>query len=376
MRFHVSQRRARVLELLRERGQTQVTELAEELGVSVVTLRRDVEALAADGKVERLHGAVLWPGVPEPAVAADDLVIGMVVPTTGYYYADVLRGAREVVEAHGARLTVGLTHYLPGEDATQAERLLAGGAEGLLLTPAWETGAPAAGEGAWIAELGPPTVLVERSAPPGHPAAALDRVRSDHAHGAAEAVSHLAGLGHTKIALAIQTSPTSHALRVGYRAAVDSLGLKDAPPSPLDSAPSHTESDRFDRTLGYLRDAVEKHGVTAALVQSDSDAIVLVPRLLARGIRVPQDLAVVAYDDEVAGLADPPLTAVAPMKRDVGARAAELLLARIAAGRTGAGTTTTTPVAAQHIDVMPELRVRASSGRQVDGRAAQVGEHQ
>ncbi len=50
---------------------------------------------------------------------------------------------------------------------------------------------------------------MERWAPIGHPAARLDRVRSDHAHGAAEAVAHLAGLGHRSIALAVQESPTA-----------------------------------------------------------------------------------------------------------------------------------------------------------------------
>lgn len=62
MRLHVDQRHERVLELVRERGSLRVAELAAELGVSAVTLRRDVEALAAQGRVQRLHGAVVWPG--------------------------------------------------------------------------------------------------------------------------------------------------------------------------------------------------------------------------------------------------------------------------------------------------------------------------
>ncbi|RST09578.1 DeoR/GlpR transcriptional regulator, partial [Streptomyces sp. WAC04770] len=53
MRLHVDQRHERVLQLVRERGSLRVAELAEELGMSAVTLRRDVEALAAQGLVER-----------------------------------------------------------------------------------------------------------------------------------------------------------------------------------------------------------------------------------------------------------------------------------------------------------------------------------
>nr|WSU78324.1 substrate-binding domain-containing protein [Streptomyces anulatus] len=376
MRLHVDQRHERVLELVRERGSLRVAELAEELGMSAVTLRRDVEALAAQGLVERLHGAVVWPtgqSRPAPAAAppAEGLVVGMVVPTTEYYYADVVRGARQTVEAAGARLTIGLSRYLPDEDAAQARRLLSTGADGLLLTPSWERGCPERGEGLWTAEQEVPVVLVERSAPLGHPAAGLDRVRSDHAHGAAEAVAHLAGLGHRAIALAVQDSPTAPRLRVGYRAAVEALGLTPVSAAPLDDAPSRSEAKRFERTLEYLCEAVASGNVTAAIVHSDADAIVLIPRLQARGVRVPEDLAVIAYDDEVAGLADLPLTAVAPDKHAVGAAAARLLLDRlgvaepggaVAGAVTGAGETGRGSAARRHLDILPTLRIRVSCG--------------
>ncbi|EGE39786.1 substrate-binding domain-containing protein [Streptomyces sp. SID4928] len=372
MRLHVDQRHERVLELVRERGSLRVAELAEELGMSAVTLRRDVEALAAQGLVERLHGAVVWPtgqSRPAPAAAppAEGLVVGMVVPTTEYYYADVVRGARQTVEAAGARLTIGLSRYLPDEDAAQARRLLSTGADGLLLTPSWESGCPEPGEGLWAVEQGVPVVLVERSAPLGHPAAGLDRVRSDHAHGAAEAVAHLAGLGHRAIALAVQDSPTAPRLRVGYRAAVEALGLTPVSAAPLDGAPSRSEAKRFERTLEYLCEAVASGKVTAAIVHSDADAIVLIPRLQARGVRVPEDLAVIAYDDEVAGLADLPLTAVAPDKHAVGAAAARLLLDRLGATEPGAadpgaGEGGRRPAARRHLDILPSLRIRVSCG--------------
>ncbi|MZD06375.1 substrate-binding domain-containing protein [Streptomyces sp. SID5785] len=372
MRLHVDRRHARVLELLRERGTIRVADLAGELGVSAVTLRRDVETLAARGLLLRLHGAVVWPGdtaaAPDradltagPAPAHPHLVVGMVVPTTEYYYADVVRGAREAVEAHGARLVVALTRYLPGEDSVQVDRLLAAGVDGLLLTPSWRTGVPDPGEGLRITQRPVPIVLVERSAPHGHPAAGLDRVRSDHAHGAAVAVRHLASLGHRSVALAAQDSPTSTGLRRGHRAAVDALGLRPAPEPVRHPAPD-SEADRFERSFHHLREAVEDHGVTAAILHSDADALVLVPRLRAHGIRVPEDLAVITYDDEVAALADLPLTAVAPAKRTVGRRAAELLLSRL----TRAPGAPAEP--AQHLDVLPELRIRDSCGAAAGAR--------
>lgn len=58
--------------------------------------------------------------------------------------------------------------------------------------------------------------------------------------------------------------------------------------------------------------AVEAGGVRAALVHDDLDAVTLVGLLQSRGLRVPEDLAIVTCDDEVAELSDVPLTAVAP----------------------------------------------------------------
>ncbi|MET9319214.1 substrate-binding domain-containing protein [Streptomyces sp. NPDC003038] len=381
MRPHVDQRQAQVLALVRARGSVRVAELAEELGISPVTLRRDIEAMAARGEIQRMHGvisrveagrepglggrpgtggAAAGPWSASGAVGAardgEGLVVGMVVPTTEYYYADVVRGAREAVEARGARLTVGLTRYLPGEDRTQADRLLSTGAHGLLLTPNWEAGSPGPGEGEWTAELPVPTVLVERWAPPGHPAAALDRVASDHAHGAARAVQHLVGLGHRRIALASRTTPTTARLRTGYEAAVAALGLEPAPPWPPVGPGPLSDADLFARTLDYLCGAVTVGGVTAALIHSDTDAIMLIPRLQARGVRVHEDLAVITYDDEVAGMADVPLSSVAPAKREVGARAAGLLLDRLTSQAAG-GATEESP--RQHLELLPRLTIRA-----------------
>ncbi|KUN09645.1 LacI family transcriptional regulator [Streptomyces yokosukanensis] len=363
MRLHVDQRHERVLELVRERGSLRVAELAAELGVSAVTLRRDVEALAAQGRVQRLHGAVVWPGerVPAPAAGAgprqeslEGTVIGMIVPTTVNLFADIVRGAREAVGARGGRLVLGLSGYVDTEDCVQAEHLIAGGAQGLLVAPSWFVGVPRDGQEKWLMECGVPTVLVERSAPPGNPAADLDRVRTDRAHGAALAVGHLAALGHRRITAVLQEGPHAVQIDAGFRAAVRARGIEVD-----DSAPNVREHGDYDACVDYLVRAVRERGVTAALVHSDEDAIVLVPRLQAHGVRVPGDLALIAYEDQVAGLADVPLTAVAPPTRAVGELAASLLLRRLAEKGTGER-----PGPRQHVDLLPELHIRSSCGGQ------------
>jgi DNA-binding LacI/PurR family transcriptional regulator len=357
MRLHVDQRHERVLELVRQRGSLRVADLAAELGVSAVTLRRDVEALAAQGRVQRLHGAVVWPGDPAAEAqpqrqTAEGALIGMIVPTTNYIFADIVRGAREAIGAQGGRMVLGMTGYVDSEDAVQADHLISAGAQGLLVAPSWFGGVPLDGQEKWLLECAVPTVLVERSAPAGNPAAGLDRVRTDRAHGAAVAVGHFASMGHRRITALLQEGPHAAQISAGYLAAVQSLGLD------IDSgAPSVREHGDYEASIDYLVEAVRKRGVTAALVHSDEDAIVLVPKLQARGIGVPGDLALIAYDDEVAGLADVPLTAVAPPKRSVGELAAKLLLQRLAERADGRS-----PAPRQHLELLPELKIRSSCG--------------
>lgn len=70
------------------------------------------------------------------------------------------------------------------------------------------------------------------------------------------------------------------------------------------------------------------------------------------GLTVPDDLALVAYDDEIADLADIPLTAVAPPKHLLGRTAAETLLRRL--GEPG--------LARHRILLRPSITVRQSCG--------------
>jgi DeoR/GlpR family transcriptional regulator of sugar metabolism len=54
-----SQRRSRIAQLVEEQGAVRVSELVDELGVSDMTVRRDIESLAAEGLLERVHGGAV-----------------------------------------------------------------------------------------------------------------------------------------------------------------------------------------------------------------------------------------------------------------------------------------------------------------------------
>ncbi|MFJ9851329.1 LacI family DNA-binding transcriptional regulator [Streptomyces sp. NPDC101150] len=358
MRESAAQRHDRLLTLVREGGTARISDLAARLGVSPVTVRRDVEALTRKGLVDRAHGAVSWPRARtgEAGSGGTGPVLGLLAPSATYYFSEVIHGAHEAAARAGARLILRISDYRPEQDRARAEGLLAAGAEGLLIAPGWRGRADPAEHGGWLAELPVPVVLLERAADPGGPLAGLDRVSSDHAHGVLLALRHLVGQGHpAPLLVARLDSPTALAVRAGYDGALRALGLER--PHPVIDAPAHRDPEGFERGVQELWTAVTSGRASAALVHNDVDAIRLVQRLAELGIRVPGELALIAYDDEVAALADTPLTAVAPPKREVGRLAAELLLERLGRGPAG-----TVDAPRRHVTLLPRLHVRASCG--------------
>ncbi|MFJ8080510.1 substrate-binding domain-containing protein [Streptomyces sp. NPDC096205] len=353
--MHAEERHQEILHRVRERGSIRVTDVAAELNVSPITVRRDVESLAERGLVTRVHGGAVLPedrtgqpGAAErlaPRGGGRDFVVGLIVPAADYYYPEVIKGAREAAAERGIRLVLGISQYSPEEERAQARQMLADGIDGLLITPCGPAGARD-----WPAtELEVPYVLVERR--PDHDTGA-ERVVTDHAHGARIAVRHLCDTDRVLVGLLLrEDSPHSALVLEGYRA-----GLADAELPVNDNAlfrlpPPGGDAAERERVLAEFTDAVAGGRLEAAVVHNDHDAIVVLQRLRSRGIQVPEDMAIVAYDDEVAALADVPLTAVAPPKHAVGAAAVELLAQRLA-----------DPARPRHrIEILPELHVRASS---------------
>ncbi|GAA2940755.1 substrate-binding domain-containing protein [Streptomyces enissocaesilis] len=363
MRESAAERHDRLLGLVRERGSARVSDLADRLGVSPVTVRRDVEELAGRGLLDRVHGSVSWPQERGGGgTGGSGLVLGMLAPSATYYFAEVIRGAHEAAARAGARLILRISDYRPEEDRARTDGLLAAGAEGLLVAPGWRRPGDPAAYGDWIASLPVPAVLLERQPAAGSPLDGTDRVCSDHRHGVLLALRHLRELGHrAPLLMARDDSPTALAVRAGYAEALGVLGLRP-PRDVIDSVPAEVHPDRFEAAVRALREAVASGAATAALIHNDVDAIQVVQRLAELSVRVPQDLALIAYDDEVAALADTPLTAVAPPKREVGRQAAGLLVERLGQGRPGRGRGADGEEPRRHLALLPQLRVRASCG--------------
>ncbi|GAA1374210.1 substrate-binding domain-containing protein [Streptomyces beijiangensis] len=361
MREPVDLRRRRILSAVQSRGSVKVIDLAAELAVSVVTLRRDVEELAREGKLRRGHGVARSMAPVEAASSsgqppADGDAVALVVPERHSYLYETLHGARTVLEAAGMRIALHIAPRAAGAEQSIVERALADGARGLLIAPRWRSAAAEQADYGWLAQVKVPAVLMERRPRPGSALHAMDSVCSDHWYGTHLAVEHLVALGHRRIVLASRNdSPTARAIRAAFaQIAADRPEIDDW--AMTLSAPDADAEPAVDRgPQPGLAALLRERGATAAVLHGDVDALMLVQQLSDDGVRVPQDCSVVAYDDMVAALGGTPLTAVAPPKAEIGRAAAELLLHRLDQP-VGAGT-----ASVRRVELMPELKVRGSA---------------
>ncbi|WP_147305450.1 substrate-binding domain-containing protein [Subtercola boreus] len=340
------ERRERILEHLRLYGRVQAAEMAAELHVSEITLRRDLNQLGRDKLLTRTHGGAVR--TTSQLEATSRLKIGVIVPMREYYYSEVLRGAASIAESLDARLLIGVSGFGSG-DGHPIRHIQEMGVDGLLLTtPLGDADDNRVGE--WLSEVTVPTVLMERAFTFPRVSREFDYVRSDHAHGAVIALRHLRELGYESIAVGIHRTPTAYWLEAGVKNIAPALGLEVA----HYSLPKEDDPHLYVE-LGRMLDECLAKGIHAFFMHTDLHASQLVEIALQRGLSVPGDIAIVAYDDVVASLAAVPLTAVAPPKTSIGSTALELLVRRLRRPAQN-----DEPVC--HISLLPTLHIRSSCG--------------
>ncbi|HEX8387324.1 MAG TPA: substrate-binding domain-containing protein, partial [Rubricoccaceae bacterium] len=183
-----------------------------------------------------------------------------------------------------------------------------------------------------LARLHAPAVLVGTQLDGGDDDASFDTLWWDDAAGARRATEHLVGLGHTRVGL-ISSHAWSYnaAPRLdGYRAALTAAGL------PFD--PALVVTGQTTKHAGYSEEAGAEamealmsldEPPTAVFAASDVQAFGAWAFARDRGVRVPRDLSIVGYDNlKVSRFLD--LTTVDQQMKNVGRRATERLLARMA----------------------------------------------
>ena len=236
------------------------------------------------------------------------------------HFTQMVRIVEAEAYARGFRVMLCTTDETADRQRACLDMLAEERVEGVILVPF----DPDADEIARLLGMGIPVVAFDRMV--SDPRA--DAVIVDNVGGARRATEHLLDAGHQRVGFVggwgvIQTGAERLA---GYEAAMRARGL---PPLTANG------TFRIDGGRAATEELLDREGsVSAIVVANNLMAIGTLRALRSRGVRVPQDIAMVAIDDPYwAELVDPPLTTLAQPTQRMAESAAELLFTHIAEGR-------------------------------------------
>jgi LacI family transcriptional regulator len=335
----------------RDQEKTTIYDVAEHAGVAISTVSRvlnnsqDVSDATREKVMKAIRELQFRPNRTAKSLAQRATrTIAVAVPTfTTPFHNELLKGVRDRLDdADLDLLLCDLDWEAP--KATLLNFLERGAMDGLIVA-----GLPINEDTAEdLLTLGAPVILIGNEWPP------LDSFYWDEEPGAEMAVNHLLELGHSRIGMI--TTPHSNRLRNarvnGYKAALEKAGI------PFDEAlVAHGQTrkhDGFSEESGYeaMNELLKlDEQVSAVFASSDVQAIGAWQAIREAGAEVPDDYALVGYDDiKVSRFIG--LTSVAQNMHYVGEEATDVLLDRL--NNTG-------PEEPVSELVKPELKVRKSS---------------
>jgi LacI family transcriptional regulator len=327
--------------------------VAASAGVSVATVSkvlngRDDVAPATRALVQGLlqeHDYVARRGRPARSPAIELFFHGQL----NAYHTEVLQGVVEAATEAGVAVVVsmrprGQRGAGASRPAAWARELAAAGRQATILV----TSELAAADLTALTRARMPVVVID---PLNLPSARVTSVGSTNFAGGLLATRHLLDLGHRRIAyLGGPAAAACNQARLhGYRGAMEAAGA----PVPDE----YVRTGRFSYEHGVAGGAALLDlpaPPTAVFAGSDETALGVIEAARGRGLRIPEDLSVVGFDDTpVARLAAPPLTTVRQPLRGMGAVAVRTAL-RLAAGER---------VDSHHVELATELVTRQSTAR-------------
>lgn len=273
--------------------------------------------------------------------AGQTRVVGLVIPNlTNPFFAELLAGVEEVLEAEGLAVLLANSHDDPLRQNEVMHRMREHGVDGFLICPAMGTLASTleGGVGRLV-----PTVQVLR-----YVTEQMDYVGADYRGGMEQAVNHLANLGHRRIAFAVQGGKHSAYLERlnGFEAA---MRRSELDPELIIELPSSLPevAQQSHRLLD------DKRSPTATICFNDIIAFGLSGGLQDLKVKLGEEHSLVGFDDVMHGeTIRPRLTSVATHPVQIGRRSAEQLLMRLIKPES----------AISQLTIETKLQIRQSSG--------------
>jgi LacI family transcriptional regulator len=335
---------------LRNGGRLTIRDVAGRAGVSPATVSRVIngrpdvseELRETVMKVVRELGYSSGRGSQVGGMGRTGLV-GVTTPLIHHsYFSEILAGATEAAYEQELAMVLSPTFHEHDREVSLMERLARGMTDGALLILPEESN----DELSTLHEQGYPFVIVD-------PHTAIDErvptVSANNTSGAREATAHLLGLGHRQIG--IITGPTgwiaTEERLSGYRGARADAGLLSDPTLQLES--NFRDNGGYEATMALMK---RPDPPTAIFAFNDMMAIGVLHAARDLGLRVPEDLSIVGFDDTFeASIMRPALTTVRQPLAEMG-RMAVTQLVRLLQNRR---------IEALHVQLETKLVLREST---------------
>ena len=261
---------------------------------------------------------------------------------TNPFFTTITRGVEDTASEQGFSVMFCNTDESQSEEIGYLNVLLQKQVDGVLLVPASST----AESVSFIQDRGTPVVVLDRRVSPD---VQVDVVRGDSEQGAYELVRYLLELGHRQIAVlnGPETISTAVDRVAGYRRALAEFGLGSSMECVFHGHYSQESGFQIAQKALAMRPRP-----TAIFAANNFIALGAYHALRQIGLRVPEDISIVAFDD-LPLVMEPFLTVVAQPAYEIGQQATELLLARLA----GEG-----PTEPQERVLPTHMLIRRSSG--------------
>lgn len=302
---------------------TKIKDIAARAGSSIATVSRVVNGsgYVSPAMRARIEDAIRDLGYTPNAGArlmrsGSSRMVGVLLPALDVHFFGILA---HVVEQslfrRGYHAMICSTAESPEHEAAYVAALLSQQVDGVILASV--TTDSAAVERLRAADI--PIVAVDRALP------GLPTVTADHQAGGRLMARHLIDLGHRAIAI---IGAPAHSAPVQQRVAGITAELATAGLSPVDTRLAAVHD--FDTCRSLAAALLQDHRPSALLGTSDMAAIGALHAAADSGLRVPQDISVVGFDDlPAARYTLPPLTTVAQPIRAIGEAAVDRLIARM-----------------------------------------------
>ncbi len=304
---------------------TSIKDIARIANVSYSTVSRALQnsSLISRRTTEKIQRIAQESGY-RPSAVARGLVtqktktIGVVVTSIADpFVSEVVNGIEECGNDHGYSVFLGNSNADPTRETKVVHSFSERRVEGIVVTSS-RVGALYT---PLLSEMKVPIVLVNNQ----HPGEFVHSVMIENVKGSLEATNHLIQLGHCRIAyVGDRFGHQSDTERfAGYRQALERAGLPFLPELVIDGDGRPEEGASAVGTLLHL-----SNPPTAIFCYNDMTALGALRRIHMNGLRVPEDISVVGFDDLfIASYTQPPLTTVRQPMRRMGMLAMESLLA-------------------------------------------------